>query len=456
MRKSLLLVFVHGFKGSDTTFKQYPYDLQKLVQRELPRIEVVAAQYPQFETRGDLLACIVRFREWLHDKVMSLEAKNDAPSPVLDPSVHVILIGHSMGGIVAAETLLSITGDKAAMSVRSPPSSKPATPLERSESRGGLSAPDLGQPTPREYPAAFYPHIRAILALDTPFLGISPSVVAYGAEDGWKKAGETWLAVTQASERMGLTSPASQAQASTTSSTVWSVLGKVAMYTGATAAVATAAGVALWNWKHLSEGMKWVSSHLEFISCLGRGEELKNRLEAVINLSEERGIGFADFYVALGDKMNRVSNYPGSGPGITRTFCFIPQNTSSDITASVGVRRTPSAPPVIPADDPSVPHLADEMKDGDKVENFAKDPSKSKGRWVQCTNEMAGDELTAHRTMFIAPRNPGYFTWLLPQTRDQIVHWIDQRWYESSDYRDDIVEEPRDFNMSDTEDFDLD
>ena len=47
----------------------------------------------------------------LQDKIIDLEVSNSTPSPTIDPSVRTILIGHSMGGIVAAETLISITDD---------------------------------------------------------------------------------------------------------------------------------------------------------------------------------------------------------------------------------------------------------------------------------------------------------------------------------------------------------
>lgn len=41
----------------------------------------------------------------LQNRVIDLEVANRTTSPTVDPSVHVFLVGHSMGGIVAAETL---------------------------------------------------------------------------------------------------------------------------------------------------------------------------------------------------------------------------------------------------------------------------------------------------------------------------------------------------------------
>lgn len=64
MRKTLLLVFIHGFKGGDHTFHTFPADLRALLQHALPKIEVLTALYPPYETRGDLKECVARFKEW--------------------------------------------------------------------------------------------------------------------------------------------------------------------------------------------------------------------------------------------------------------------------------------------------------------------------------------------------------------------------------------------------------
>jgi hypothetical protein len=62
--KSLLLVFIHGFKGSDTTFRGFPQDLQAVLSHSLPHLRVLQAVYPSFETRGDLRQCVATFKEW--------------------------------------------------------------------------------------------------------------------------------------------------------------------------------------------------------------------------------------------------------------------------------------------------------------------------------------------------------------------------------------------------------
>jgi pimeloyl-ACP methyl ester carboxylesterase len=129
MKKTLLLCFIHGFKGDDNTFGEFPANLKTLVAGALPKVNVQAIVYPRFETRGDLGECVARFRDWyvdvhiiitfgfglgeclliyvsrLLEKVIDIEVTSHTPSPTIDPSVHVILIGHSMGGIVAADAI---------------------------------------------------------------------------------------------------------------------------------------------------------------------------------------------------------------------------------------------------------------------------------------------------------------------------------------------------------------
>ena len=64
MKKTLLLCFIHGFKGDDNTFGTFPSHLAALVRHGLPKVDVQAIVYPKFETRGNLESCVSRFRDW--------------------------------------------------------------------------------------------------------------------------------------------------------------------------------------------------------------------------------------------------------------------------------------------------------------------------------------------------------------------------------------------------------
>lgn len=76
MKKTLLLVFIHGFKGTDHTFHSFPQHLKEHLAKALPKINVLSVQYPQYETRGDLKDCVAKFKDWLQNKVIDLEVAN--------------------------------------------------------------------------------------------------------------------------------------------------------------------------------------------------------------------------------------------------------------------------------------------------------------------------------------------------------------------------------------------
>ena len=197
MRKTLLLCFIHGFKGGEDTFgerSQFSRHLAALVGAALPRIDVRAVTYPRYETRGDLHECVARFRDWLLERVIDLEVARGTPSPTVDGSVRVVLIGHSMGGIVAAEAAIGLASETPIAPSSSSPSSpsSPRPSRDRSDSaksrgRDG-NCNGNGSGNGGELNTLMFPYIQGVLAFDTPYLGIAPGVVAHGAEGHYNKA----------------------------------------------------------------------------------------------------------------------------------------------------------------------------------------------------------------------------------------------------------------------------
>lgn len=49
----LLLVFIHGFKGTDTTFEEFPQRLQHLLTQTVPNLNVESLVFPAYEVRRD-------------------------------------------------------------------------------------------------------------------------------------------------------------------------------------------------------------------------------------------------------------------------------------------------------------------------------------------------------------------------------------------------------------------
>ncbi|EOA90502.1 hypothetical protein ACJQWK_07438 [Exserohilum turcicum] len=382
MRKTLLLCFIHGFKGGDETFRTFPSHVKALLQHALPKVTVLAITYPQFETRGDLHECVGRFKEWLQNKVIDLEVANSTPSPTVDPSVRTILVGHSMGGIVAAETLLSILSEQ------------PIHSQSNSQTGSGLL---------EEYSTLMFPYIQGILAFDTPYLGIAPGVVAHGAEKHWNTASSAYSAYTNLAGAFGwgskvtasaavdtskmLPAPVTSASADAASAPLWQRYGKMAMFAGAAGAIAAGGAAAYMKKDQISQGVSWATSHLEFVGVLARPEELRKRLEKIAKLTTTHEVGFCNMYTTLGHAINsenKEHGWTGKVAGKDRTFCNLPKG---------------------------------------QLKNF----------FIPAVNDKATAETWAHTSMFEPRNNPGYYT-LSETAKEKIIEWTESTdWYKESD-----------------------
>lgn len=312
----------------------------------------------------------------LQEKVIDIEIANHTPSPTVDPSVRTILIGHSMGGIVAADTILALTSDPA---------------IGSSDDNSEAAEPELN--------SFMFPYIQGVLAFDTPYLGISPGVVAHGAEEHYNTAssaltqlsgltGALWGGKVATEEEAKDTKkpvaalpapPASEIPVST-----WQKWGKIALYAGAGAVVAAGGAAAYRNRDQITGGWTWVSSHLEFVGCLMKGEELKKRVSGMVTLNKELQVGFANLYTRLGKKAlsQKDGSMVGSVIGNQRTFCNLPKRESAPL-------------------------------------------------WHDAINDLAPDEVQAHMMMFYPKDNPGYHS-MSEMARDLIVKWTTNDWYETA------------------------
>ncbi|KAF7909586.1 uncharacterized protein EAF01_003304 [Botrytis porri] len=367
MKKTILLCFIHGFKGGDDTFGSFPEHLRALVSHGLPKVKVRAITYPQYETRGDLGECVSRFRDWLQEKVIDIEVQNGTPSPTVDPSVRTILIGHSMGGIVAADTALAITSDKV---------------IDSKETTDAINA-------------FMFPYIQGVLAFDTPYLGISPGVVAHGAEGHYNAATSAFAQVSslagalwgekEVDKTVEEKKPVAALPAPPPpEAPAWKKWGTLAIYAGAAGAIAAGGAAAYFKKDQIQEGWSWVGSHLEFVGCLMKGEELKKRVAGMVTLRKELEVGWANLYTRLGKEAvsKADGSLVGSVIGNQRTFCNLPKTSAKDF-------------------------------------------------FREAINDKAADETSAHMTMFFPKENPGYYT-LSEDAKKLIVEWSTNEWYESS------------------------
>lgn len=270
----------------------------------------------------------------LEEKVIDMEVESGTASPTVDPSVRTILIGHSMGGIVAAELLIALASEK---------------PIY---SEDGIQKSDEKPPS---FNHLMFPYVQGVLAFDTPYLGISPGVVAHGAEGHYQTAASTITQISGLKTALwgaNKTKAPVPAPAPAGAPSSWQKWGKVAMYAGAAGAVAAGGAAAWMNRDQIAEGWTWASSHLEFVGCLARGEELKKRVGFMVQLHEELDVGYANLYTRLGQgAASKKISMVGTVLGKDRTFCNLPKT----------------------------------MKAGD---------------WMEAVNDKAGDETVAHMGKF--------------------------------------------------------
>ncbi|VUC36888.1 unnamed protein product [Clonostachys rosea] len=129
-RRTLLVIYIHGFYGNDQSFRSFPYHVHAFLRSALADSHVIHSKvYPRYKTYRAIEVARDNFSEWL--------------VPHESPTTDVILVGHSMGGILAADVVL--------MPNRSPY---------------------------QRYP--FKHRILGTIALDTPFLGLHPGIVVAG------------------------------------------------------------------------------------------------------------------------------------------------------------------------------------------------------------------------------------------------------------------------------------
>ena len=129
-RRTLLLIYIHGFMGDETSFKSFPAHVHNLLTITVAETHVVHTKiYPRYRSRRPIEFARDDFSNWL--------------CPHENDNTDVILIGHSMGGILAAEVALLYPYS----------------------------------PTSNE---AFRHRILGVIAFDTPFLGMHPGIIGTG------------------------------------------------------------------------------------------------------------------------------------------------------------------------------------------------------------------------------------------------------------------------------------
>lgn len=203
--------------------------------------------YPKFETMGSFSLAVQRVRAWLTEQVAAASDNGGTIRPVW-----VVMCGHSMGGLVAADVLLQSLD---------------------AEENGDVS---LGKHC-----------LLGVLGYDSPFLGVSPSVFSGQI---WKHGRLAYR--TAQSLELGSTFELSRRLGSR-----WGAMWGV---TAGVAGILTAGAMAYRLRSNISSGVRWVSAHEEFVKVLFQESDLHTRVQRIARLSR-----FHCFYTKVGASIVR-------------------------------------------------------------------------------------------------------------------------------------------------------
>jgi pimeloyl-ACP methyl ester carboxylesterase len=94
-KRTLLVVYIHGFMGSKASFHSFPAHVHSFLRELLAETHTIHTKiYPRYKTYKSIDLACHNFSKWLE--------------PHESPDTDVVLLGHSMGGLLAAEVVLLV------------------------------------------------------------------------------------------------------------------------------------------------------------------------------------------------------------------------------------------------------------------------------------------------------------------------------------------------------------
>ncbi|KAK2466069.1 hypothetical protein APHAL10511_001711 [Amanita phalloides] len=279
----LLVIFIHGFKGDDQSFNAFPQRIQHILSESLSDTTIESITFPAWQTKGELAEAVARFVEWLI--LLTVQKEQGVAG-----CAKIVLCGHSMGGLLAADTLL-----------------------------------ELVRPYRDGKAASMWPRIVACISFDTPYLGLHPAIL----QNSVTKAAEVMGAAQTVGSTVfgalaGLSASKAAEKASSASdpnqgpNTGWGRWVAPAAYAVGGAVLAGAAvGSAWYKREDLGQGYEWATDHMKFIGNLWDEKALQKRVNDLTGLEKSHSILFRTFYVHL----------PPAPPQHTssRTFIVLPK-----------------------------------------------------------------------------------------------------------------------------------
>lgn len=286
----LLIVFIHGFKGTDTTFENFPSKIEHVLTETIENLKVECILFPAYETKGQLNAAVEHFADWLTTLTVQREVANGLGGGA--GKTNIVLCGHSMGGLLAADALRAFVN----------------------------SRPDKSAP--------LWPKIIVCIAFDTPYLGLHPAVFKNSATKAVEYAGVARTVVSDVFSLFGKKGASSTVSgqpplaiaAAPTVESGWAKWAPAAYAVGGALVASAAAGTAYYRRDDIGSGYSWATDHMNYVRNLWDEEALRKRMRDLDDIQVHLGVTFCSFYTLL----------PPAPPSFSspRTFVILPQRTS--------------------------------------------------------------------------------------------------------------------------------
>ncbi|KAJ6515703.1 hypothetical protein C8R45DRAFT_810422 [Mycena sanguinolenta] len=265
----VIVVFIHGFKGTDSTFGEFPNRLTHILTETIPSTSVECIVFPAYEVSNAFYQteAVVKFADWL----TTLTVEKEVASGGGAGKVKIVLCGHSMGGLLAADTLQEF--------------------MKNRETQANF---------------VLWPKIVSVIAFDTPYLGLHPGV--------FKNSATKAVEFAQAARSVGsgllgafaggfagaskASTPAAPPQAAPTSA--WGKWAGTASYAvGGALLAGAAAGATYYKRDDLGLGYTWATDHMKYVSHLWDAQALNRRVDFLVDAEEKEGVLFRNFYTYL-------------------------------------------------------------------------------------------------------------------------------------------------------------
>ncbi|POV95089.1 hypothetical protein PSTT_16473, partial [Puccinia striiformis] len=283
----VLLVWLHG---GDDTFESFPERLTFLLSETWPKTKCTSIIYPAYDTRGSLSKASEVF--WTeHETALATTLQEENKAETGREQAYVILLGHSMGGLVIADATLKLIRERDSQ-----------TDLQES---------------------IIWPGIIGLIGYDTPYYGLNPAFFTNTANEylGHAKTAQQVInnlglglafGMGAASSSSNHNGPANQKtdksssepekkdqtpKTSTTPTNAGSNWMKFGLAAVGVAGLAAAAGTTYWQKDKITENLGWATSHLDYVKELFETDRLNQRMIEILKIRPV--VNFHCFYTEI-------------------------------------------------------------------------------------------------------------------------------------------------------------